>query len=894
MEATPGPARTPWPFVGRDAELRLFERSLDDPGCRGFVIIGPAGVGKTRLAVESLALAERRDMVVVRATSTKSALGIPFGAFGHLIPSLRDSGAPQDRADLLRRSAQAIVALGAGRPLLLFVDDAHLLDDASATLVHQLALTGSAFVLLTVRDPEPAPAALLSLWKEEMVERLDLDGLTEDAMVELVGAVLGGAVDRYALATVIERCNGNVLFLRELILGALNDRSLERDGTGTWRLDHEVQPSKRLVGLVDTRLEGLSQSELDLLELVALGEPLEDTDLAELGMTHLGESLERHGLLQVESVRSRVEVRLAHPIYGDVIRAKLPVLRARSIARTLAELVEARSPKRTEDILRIGRWRLIGGGGDARSMLEAATLGRWQYDFGFAEQLAVKAIELGAGFEARLLLGQLASLQGRSQEAEGLLRQLQEEATLDAGRARVATARMDNFLYADRAPEGLAVEQQLEGTINSVRWRDELLSRRLAILVNLGGPRETFDAAQPLLERASGTALVWACMTASWSAARLGRTDAAIAIARRGRAAQLELETPIEWYPWFHDFNSCEALLHAGRLVEAEALAHEQYANGANEHSPEAQGVFALQLSKVLLARGHVEAGGRYAEEAISVFRRLGRPMFLRESQIVYAHALSLGRRGAEGLAVLADIDVPDAAPAMYDAVSRCQVRGWLAAAEGDIPAAIELLEESASLGEEIGDHAGAIGSLHSIARLGRASTVLERIQHLADQMEGPLPRARADHVAAMESRTAEGLAEVSVTFENIGADLLAADSAADAAAAARRQGRYRWSVALARRADLLATRCKGARTPAMPNIDARAELTPCERETALLAAAGRPNREIAETLVLSVRTVENRLQHVYEKLGVSGRRQLARALGVDSITRVTASSDPR
>jgi DNA-binding NarL/FixJ family response regulator len=145
-----------------------------------------------------------------------------------------------------------------------------------------------------------------------------------------------------------------------------------------------------------------------------------------------------------------------------------------------------------------------------------------------------------------------------------------------------------------------------------------------------------------------------------------------------------------------------------------------------------------------------------------------------------------------------------------------------------------------------------------------------------------------------MESRTAEGLAEVSVTFENIGADLLAADSAADAAAAARRQGRYRWSVALARRADLLATRCKGARTPAMPNIDARAELTPCERETALLAAAGRPNREIAETLVLSVRTVENRLQHVYEKLGVSGRRQLARALGVDSITRVTASSDPR
>ena len=61
-----------------------------------------------------------------------------------------------------------------------------------------------------------------------------------------------------------------------------------------------------------------------------------------------------------------------------------------------------------------------------------------------------------------------------------------------------------------------------------------------------------------------------------------------------------------------------------------------------------------------------------------------------------------------------------------------------------------------------------------------------------------------------------------------------------------------------------------------------RARLTPAEREAAVLAAVGHSNKDIARTLILSVRTVENRLQHVYEKLGVSGRRELAAALAAE------------
>ena len=67
--------------------------------------------------------------------------------------------------------------------------------------------------------------------------------------------------------------------------------------------------------------------------------------------------------------------------------------------------------------------------------------------------------------------------------------------------------------------------------------------------------------------------------------------------------------------------------------------------------------------------------------------------------------------------------------------------------------------------------------------------------------------------------------------------------------------------------------------TPALRAMDVRAELTPAERETALLAATGRSSKDIAADLVLSVRTVENRLQRVYEKLGVSSRTELSRRL---------------
>ncbi|HMQ26429.1 MAG TPA: helix-turn-helix transcriptional regulator, partial [Acidimicrobiales bacterium] len=77
-----------------------------------------------------------------------------------------------------------------------------------------------------------------------------------------------------------------------------------------------------------------------------------------------------------------------------------------------------------------------------------------------------------------------------------------------------------------------------------------------------------------------------------------------------------------------------------------------------------------------------------------------------------------------------------------------------------------------------------------------------------------------------------------------------------------------------------LAARCAGVMTPGLVHTDAIVPLTKREREIALLGAEGLSSRQIAERLVVSIRTVDNHLARVYDKLGVSGRAELADALG--------------
>jgi DNA-binding NarL/FixJ family response regulator len=113
-----------------------------------------------------------------------------------------------------------------------------------------------------------------------------------------------------------------------------------------------------------------------------------------------------------------------------------------------------------------------------------------------------------------------------------------------------------------------------------------------------------------------------------------------------------------------------------------------------------------------------------------------------------------------------------------------------------------------------------------------------------------------------------------------MGALLLAAEAAADAADAFRRAGQTRAAAAATHRSEALVSHCEGAATPRLCKTSAVTPLSGREREVATLAADGLTSKDIADRLYLSVRTVDNHLQNIYSKLGVKSRAELARALG--------------
>ncbi|MDT5291393.1 MAG: hypothetical protein QOF88_6282, partial [Mycobacterium sp.] len=345
-----------WPLVGRRKEFSQVTAAIS--ARRGAVIIGPAGVGKTTLTLAALDWARERGMSSARTTATHASRDLPFGAFASMLPPepTRQDLSRADLGVLLGRYVRALVEGAGGRPLVVFVDDAHLLDVGSAILLHQLALTRSATVLATVQSGESVPDPVVSLWKDGPAERIAINVLTEAAIEELLAAVLGGAVDTACVRALVDRCRGNPLFLRELVTGALESGALVEAG-GLWRLAGTLQPTDRLVELVALRLGDLTGPERHVLEQLAVGEPLGQADLDQLTDAAAVDTLERKGLITSRIDGHRLQLWLAHPVYGDVMRVGIGVRQERILARSRAEVIEAAGGRRREDTLRLAWWR---------------------------------------------------------------------------------------------------------------------------------------------------------------------------------------------------------------------------------------------------------------------------------------------------------------------------------------------------------------------------------------------------------------------------------------------------------------------------------------------------------------------------------------------------------
>ncbi|MEV5517245.1 hypothetical protein AB0L50_30795, partial [Streptomyces flaveolus] len=299
----------PWPFTGRADERELVRRTLS-AGRGGIVVTGPAGCGKTRLVTEAV-----RGTDCARAAGTPETRGIPFAAFAHLLPE----------AVTLHRAVHLLSGVR-----LLLVDDAHLLDDASAALVHQLAVHGRTRLLVVATEGAPVPGAVSRLWTGELLPRLTLEPLPREETADLLTAGAGTTLEPLTVDRLHRLCRGDLRLLREL-LTAVRERGLLTPVPGTdgraWRGPLPLTPAvrERAAHLLDRA----RPEERETLDRLAFAEPLPlDPDTLDLRTL---ECLEAEGLVRVDDDGA---ARLAHPLHGPVLRAAAGRLRARRLART--------------------------------------------------------------------------------------------------------------------------------------------------------------------------------------------------------------------------------------------------------------------------------------------------------------------------------------------------------------------------------------------------------------------------------------------------------------------------------------------------------------------------------------------------------------------------------
>jgi DNA-binding CsgD family transcriptional regulator/type II secretory pathway predicted ATPase ExeA len=862
----------PWPLAGRSRELQLLREAIRQR--RGAVIVGPAGSGKTTLARAGAEFARDQGMSVALVSGTEEARAHAFGAFASLLPPGLAAVGPGAQGDLLRYYARELVATTEGRPLLLVVDDAHLLDDGSSMLMHQLSLNATATVVACVPTAGPTVEKFADptvvLWKDLDAARIELSTLGEDAIEELLRRVLGGPIDTASVQLVADYTRGDPLFLREVLAGALRSHALT-DESGVWRVRGPLQPTTRLVELVNLRLGRLDEAERRALELTAIGEPLAQPALDELTELAAVEALEDKGLLTSSLDGRRLQVRLANPVLTDVVRMSISPRRERELARALAE---ASGTSRQEDTLLLASLRLVGGGGDADLLLAGAKAARDRRDFALTERLALAAIEQGKSFEAQLLAAEAAHLEGRDAEAAEALEALDRQAANDTERIRVALLRFDLAYFA----RGLADVTAIEALLNMAtdgEWRGELLARRLCMQGALHGPTAALETVPVPLKQGPSALPSSVHAVVGEFLARTGAMEQALRVLGPTPATERPAGTEL-WSPFA---SRARTLIGLGRFDEADALI-----DGARNEltlaaaSPEGA-VVAAVLGELRFEQGRVQSAFLQAASATGTFIDLGLTVSARRCYTLCARALALAGHAAKAAETLVELDALALPTDLSYEVEVLQARAWVRASGGDMASGRQSLEAAAALGIDVGDLLGAAEALHGLARMGRARQVVDQLGEVAERVDGDLTAARLAYTVGAARRDSRGLEEAAAKFEALGANLYAAEALGESAVHLLRAGMSREAASSQQRAARLLSRCERAVTPFVRAIGVRAQLTPAELDTALQAASGSTDKQIAEVMHLSVRTVENRLHRVYQKLGLSHRRELGEAL---------------
>jgi DNA-binding CsgD family transcriptional regulator len=934
-------------LLEREPELAAITRAIvaaRQGSGRMVALVGPPGIGKTRLLSAAREIADENDVDAFSARGRELEADFGFGVCLQLFESHLAGAAEEERDDALSGAAAAAgpllaegrhdtdpdgnpfsllhglyrlcANLARRRPLVLLIDDSHWADEPSLRFMLYLAqrieelpvaaiLTSNA--LGTHRVPEP----LLEITAHPAVETANVGALSEDGVAEwLKRALFPNARPRFSAAC-FEATLGNPLLLRELAV-ELAARGFD-SSTRTARTVAHLGPDS-IADATLMRLRPIGAPAVDLaFALAVAGDEAELRHVAKLAKLDRAEAGQvADELAAADVLRRSDKLSFVHPIVRRALYEQVaPAERAEAHLR-LAEILAAEDVAEERiaahllpatrggnewvvETLTVAAARaMVRGAPDSavrylRRALEDPPQPEWRshvmLELGRAEAVAGEeeaverlraAIDLIADPRQRAItsleIGRALYAQGRHADAAEAFRrgaaeagEIDRELQLQLRTSYTLVARMIGEPTDDAEGTAPAPQEAEEAAASTPAGRVLLGHLALEEALRGGSRQEVLNLAHAALSRGE--------LMEDETADGLGPyfVASALVIAEDLQGAELALATAIEdarsrgsvlGYATACYFRSW-ATLRRGRLNDAasdarSALDLERF--GWRMGLPGAHAI----LARSLWERGDVAAAGRELELgtlALAHTRETPLP-FLAASKAWFelqhgepAQALESFLECGQRLESAGAVN--PACLAWRSGAARAYMR------LGDRDEAARLIEQELSLARDFGAP-GQIGrTLLTKAMLlnGEGIEVLREAVSLLEDSQAALDRARAKVALGTALRHAgkrrearEPLREGLDLAQRCGADALVYQA----------------------RSEVVAAGAKPRRT-ALRGVEA---LTTRERQVAVLAAKGMSNREIAEDLFVTIKTVEWHLRHTYEKLSLESRRELSAALG--------------
>jgi DNA-binding NarL/FixJ family response regulator len=864
-----------WQLLDRPAEQDAIRSALGGGECCGAILFGAAGVGKTTLARTVTASLRSK---VNWAACTESSRSIPLGAFA---PWVRpQASASRDPAALIASARESMLAQ---EDTIVGIDDAHLLDQLSATLLHQIAVDRAGHIVATVRSGEPVPDAVTSLWKDGYLKRLELQPFTKQQSIALVESVLGGTLEGLSADVMWNSSGGNPLFLRHMVEGAFEAGTLT-EVNGVWQLRGPTVVSSGLAVLLEDRLEQAGNDVVNALKLLALCEPLDIDILAELAGEEAVDAAEIRDLIRIVHDGPQVNARFSHPLFGDVVRRRIGTASGRKLRGRIVRALRSRELDSAASRIRMAQLCVESDEPvDTDLLVTAAKDAMFLSNLPLGERIARAAFERGGGVREAELLSRALLWQGHPAQADEILTRFDPADLDELQLVQWAIPRLSILFWSmgdvTRANEVLApLRQRVQHP--SLKLAVAAVGAAMAVHENRIAEGIT-DAERVLADpHAPKQAIDWAAFAAGLAMPVAGRGADFEPIAVRCRAEQKSTEGMIRVMVRYCDVL---ALTSIGELDLADRRAAD-YAEFSSAGQRLAWAVAKVAAGLVAVYRGNFPAAISALEQAVAAQEAEVSMPWRLPARILLAKAYAALGRADDAERVFGDADEHTGPHLALHSPQMIVAKSWHAAAKGLERRAIEFARAAADAAHKAGQYAVEAEALHTAARFGDRA-VASRLAELAERVGGRVVAIYARHAAAVAASDGSALDAVSMEFEGAGLILSAADSAGQAAPLHERAGERRKYAESAARALRLAAQCGGLTTPATRLAAQPLPVTSREREIAAMVADGLSNREIAERLTVSIRTVEGHIYRACIKLDVTDRDELAKIVRQDAKT---------